>query len=63
MDPFRAEEIERYRRQPPGERLLEALRVMDEGIAMKRANLVRRHPELDDVAIDAKLQAWLDRRE
>lgn len=61
MDPFRAEEIERYRRQSPRDRLLEALGVMEDGIAMKRANLARRYPELDDAAIEAKLQAWLDR--
>jgi hypothetical protein len=61
MGPFRAEEIERYRRQPPGARLLEALEVLADGIAMKRANLRRVHPELGEEAIEALLDAWLER--
>lgn len=61
VDPLRAEEIERYRRQPPAERLRLALEVMADGIAMKRANLRRAHPECDDATIDAMLDAWLAR--
>ena len=61
MDPFRDEEIERYRRQPPAERLRSGLEVMADGIAMKRANLRRAHPDRDEATIDAMLDAWLAR--
>lgn len=61
MDPLRAEEIERYRRQPPAERLREALQVMADGIALKRGNLRRQFPDLSEAEIDAKLDAWLQR--
>lgn len=61
MDPLRAEEIERYRRQPSAERLLEPLQVMADGIALKRGNLRRQFPTLSEAEIDAKLDAWLQR--
>ena len=61
MDPLRTEEIERYRRQPSAERLLEALQVMADGIALKRGNLRRQFPTLSEAENDAKLQAWLER--
>lgn len=61
MDPLRAEEIERYRRQPPAERLLETLQVMADGIALKRGNLRRQFPELSEAEVDAKLDTWLQR--
>ena len=61
MDPLRAEEMERHRRQPSAERLLEALQVMADGIALKRGNLRRQFPTLSEAEIDAKLDAWLQR--
>ncbi|CAN5462445.1 hypothetical protein BH23ACT9_BH23ACT9_29150 [soil metagenome] len=40
-------------------RLRLALAMHDEGVAMMRLNLVRRHPDEDDAQIDARLDAWL----
>jgi len=59
VDPFLAEEIERYRRQPPGERLRESLEVMRDGFALKRGNLRRLHPEASDEEIERMLLEWM----
>lgn len=44
MDDFRADDVRRAREQDPGSKLLLALRLMEEGIALERAKLVARHP-------------------
>lgn len=41
------------------ERFREALRLAEEGVALMRQNLRRRHPEESDDQIDARLDAWL----
>jgi hypothetical protein len=43
----------------PGQRLAEALEMMDWGIRMKRRTLVEQHPHASEAAIDAMLTAWL----
>jgi hypothetical protein len=48
--------------ETPVERLRIALRLHDEGVAMHRLTLRRRHPELRADEIEAKLQAWLAER-
>jgi hypothetical protein len=48
--------------ETPAERLRIALRLHDEGVAMHRLTLQRRHPELRASEIEEKLQAWLTDR-
>lgn len=61
MDPFRAEEIERYRRTPPGARLLEALDAMRDGFSLKWQNLKRQYPHASEQELDRMLLAWMSR--
>lgn len=63
MDPFLAQDIEASRRMTPGEKLLQALDLMQLGIEMKEQQLRARYPELTDEQLDAKLQLWLARNE
>jgi len=44
------------------ERLREALRMHDEGVALMRQNLRRRHPGASDDRIEEHLIAWLRER-
>ncbi|WP_283809643.1 hypothetical protein [Lujinxingia vulgaris] len=43
-------------------RLRLALQMADAGIAMKRQQLARRHPEASPAEVDAMLRAWLGER-
>ena len=43
-------------------RLREALRMHDEGVALMRQNLRRRHADASDEAIEEMLLAWLRER-
>lgn len=43
-------------------RLRTALSLHDDGVALMRQNLCRRHPEASDAEIDALLNAWLRER-
>lgn len=61
MDPLLAEAIERHRQESPRDRLLEALQVMSDGIALKLGNLRRQHPDLSEDDLQARLQSWLER--
>lgn len=45
------------------ERLLEALAMYDEGLALQRLVFRRRHPELTDAEIDGLMQRWLARED
>ena len=56
---LRAEEVERYKAQSPGERAREALQVMRDGFALKRGNLRRQHPQASEDEIDSMLLAWM----
>ena len=47
--------------KPPGQRLAEALDLMDWGIRMRRQKLARDNPGRTDAEIDAMLEAWLAR--
>lgn len=45
----------------PREKMLQALAMYDEGVAMQRLALRRRFPELGEPELEAKLAAWLAR--
>lgn len=47
----------------PREKLLQALAMYDEGVAMQRLALRRRFPEHSEPEVDAKLAAWLARED
>lgn len=44
---------------PRARRLVEALELHEEGVAMMRQTLRRKHPEASEAEIQRRLQAWL----
>lgn len=48
-------------RLAPEQRLLDALEMYEEGVALQINNLRRRYPELDDAALARLLDRWLCR--
>ena len=46
-----------------GEKLLAALQMYDEGVALQRSAMRRRSPRLSEPELDAKLQRWLARED
>jgi len=60
-----AEELDRLPTPPktPREKMLEALAMYEEGVALQRLNLRRRYPDLSDEEIERKLQSWLERED
>jgi len=59
MDPFVEDDIEAARRTPPGEKLAQALELMEAGIRLKRASLSRTRPQATEREIDEALEHWL----
>lgn len=47
---------------PEAQRLRTALAMFDDGVALMRQNLRRRHPELSEVELDERVQAWVRER-
>ncbi|NOY91710.1 MAG: hypothetical protein GXP55_10965 [Deltaproteobacteria bacterium] len=47
----------------PGEKLLRALAMYDEGVEMQRLTLRRQHPELSPAELEQRLLRWLAREE
>ncbi len=47
--------------QTPASRLLEALSLYDDGVALQRLSFARRYPDLDASALDGMVLAWLRR--
>lgn len=45
----------------PGAKLLQALELYEEGVAMQRLNFQRRYPTASAVELDRLLDAWLAR--
>ena len=45
----------------PAEKLREALEMYEEGLALQKQTLRRRHPSLSEQELDDKLSAWLRR--
>ena len=46
----------------PAQRLRLAFELFDAGVALMRQNLRRRHPDLDEAAIDQLVGQWLQER-
>ena len=63
MDPLLESDIELARQKTPGEKLAEALELMDWGIAMQRQRLRAERPGASEEEIDRELRAWLLRDE
>ena len=61
MDPLRADDIAYYGALSAGARLRLALQMMEEGFAMQRAHLRRRHPDASDEELESLLRAWMCR--
>ncbi len=63
MDALRRDDIARARQTPPAEKLLQALRLMETAIELKRTQLRLRHPGADEAGIEAELDRWMSARE
>lgn len=59
MDALRDDDIARARETPPGEKLRQALELMELGIALQRRKLQAAAPTASDAEIDARLLAWM----
>lgn len=59
MDALRRDDLERARGTSPGEKLRQALELMELGIAMERRKLQAAFPDATDEVVDAKLLAWM----
>ncbi len=59
MDILRRDDIERARRTPPDEKLLQALEMMQVGIELYRAGLRARQPTATEAEIDEAVRRWL----
>lgn len=59
MDELLAHDREQANRLTPAEKLRQALDVMRAGIRLKRSNLRRQFPELEEAEIDRRLGEWL----
>ena len=44
---------------PASDRFAETLRLSEDGVALMRQNLRRRHPDESDDQIEERLEAWL----
>jgi len=47
----------------PGQKLLQALAMYEEGVAMQRLTLRRQHPAMSDEELEAALFRWLARED
>ncbi len=47
----------------PAEKMRQALEMYDEGLALQRQTLRRRHPHLSAADLDRKISSWLRRGE
>jgi len=61
MDALRRDDLREARETPPGEKLRQALVLMQDGIALHRATLRMRHPACSDDEIRSLLDRWLAR--
>jgi hypothetical protein len=59
VDALAASDLEIARAMPPGEKLVQALELMETGLRLKRANLRRAMPEATEAEIDAAFERWL----
>ena len=49
--------------QSPRDKLLQALAMYEEGVAMQRLTLRRQHPDLSEEELEQKLDLWLRRED
>lgn len=54
-----ARRVARARKETPAERLLLAFAMQEEGLALMRENLRRRHPDATEQELDQLCDAWL----
>lgn len=59
MKLLREQEVDELRATPPGEKLRQALDLMQTGIDLKVAALRARHPRASEADIDTLLDEWL----
>lgn len=59
MDALRRDDIERARGTEPGEKLRQALELMEAGIELQRRKLRATHPTASEEEIRARLLAWM----
>ncbi|HSO33409.1 MAG TPA: hypothetical protein VLT33_12835 [Labilithrix sp.] len=59
MDALRKDDLERARRTSPGEKLRQALELMQLGIELQRRRLRAVDPAASEQEIDARLLAWM----
>ena len=59
MDALRKDDLERARSTAPGEKLRQALELMQLGIELQRRRLRAADPSASEVEIDARLLAWM----
>ncbi len=58
MDPLRADDIARAKQLSPSDKLLLALRMMDEGLKLQRAKFAAKYPQDDEAALDRRMLTW-----
>jgi hypothetical protein len=59
VDALRKDDLARARTTPPGEKLRQALELMQLGIDLKRRRLRAADPGASELEIDAHLLAWM----
>lgn len=59
MDSLRKDDLERARNTPPGEKLRQALELMELGIELQRRRLRAVDPTASEQDIDARLLLWM----
>lgn len=59
MDALRKDDLERARTTPVGQKLRQALELMELGIALRRRKLRAAAPDASEEEIDARLLLWM----
>jgi len=59
VDALRKDDLERARSTPPGEKLRQALELMQLGIDLQRRRLRAADPTASEEGIDKRLLAWM----
>jgi hypothetical protein len=59
VDALRKDDVKRARSTPPGQKLRQALELMQLGIDLQRRRLRAAAPDVSDEEVDARLLAWM----
>lgn len=59
MDALRKDDLDIARRTPEGQKLRQALELMELGIELQRRKLRASHPDAPDSVIEERLFAWM----